>query len=137
MKVIYQNKNTKIILKDNRIIKTGASVDEAKIQQIAHKIGISPEVYKIGTTIEMEYIKGNELDSYLKLPGIDKKQLKRSIRQTLDKMYDNGINHKDLTGKNIMITLDGAIKIIDYGYADIIKEPVPIKLRDYGILRNF
>ncbi len=140
MSIIYQDKNTKIVLNNNKITKIASSnvENEAKIQSLAYTLGISPEVYQIGrNTIEMEYIKGIELDRYVKMPGIDKSKLKKLIKHVLNIMYDGGIKHNDLTGKNIIINTEGNIKIIDYGHAKLVSGSVPVKERDYAILRNF
>lgn len=141
--IIYQGKNTKVILKDNKVLKITSKINknEPMIQRIAHKLGIAPGIFKVRyheeMLIEMEYIKGYDLDSYIKLPNIDKNKLKKDIRIALNKMYDNGINHKDLTGKDIIINTSGDIKIIDYGNSVLYDGPVPKPHRDYGVLMNF
>lgn len=148
-KVIYLDNNTKIELHNNYIIKTINKFDiqgfngianEAKIQQIGHSLGISPKVYKVTNNgIIMEYINGHTLDEYLKLTNstISRNQLKIKIRQVLNLMYDAGIDHRDLTGKNIMINDKNEIKIIDYGHAIHNNGPIDKKKRDFAILKNF
>lgn len=139
IKTIYKNKKTTIVLKNSRITKTSSmSNSEPEIQKFAHSLGIAPEVFSYSNgVIEMEYIKGSELDAYIKKPDTDRKKLKRDVRAAINILYDNGIKHNDLTGKNVMIASDGAIKILDYGSSVMYKFPVPKNERYYGVLRNF
>lgn len=141
-KVLYIDKTTTILLKNNIITKiyTYSLKNEANIQNIAANLNIAPKVYKVDNNLmEMEYIEGPTLDQYLKRAYIDKNNLKYLLRKAIDILYDNGILHNDLTGNNIIITgkENIEIKIIDYGHAKLFDEPVPKRLRDYGIIKNF
>ena len=137
--VLYKGKRSTIYLKDNKITKIGhCHGSEVDIQRIAARLGVAPEVYKVsGNIMEMEYIRGVELDQYLKLPGIDKNKTKVLVRSAINKLYNAGISHNDLTGRNILITPDHLVKIIDYGDSNLSSEPVPRHKRVYGVLRNF
>jgi tRNA A-37 threonylcarbamoyl transferase component Bud32 len=145
-KTIHKNKNTTVVLNDNKIIKMckKANPSEPEIQTIAYNLGIAPKVYDVfysknnyAMIIEMEYIKGHELGNYIKLPDVNRNALRKRIKTLIVKLYDNGIKHNDLTSKNIIITRDGDIKIIDYEYSELLKEPVPANQRDFTVLRNF
>lgn len=139
-KCLYKDKTTTILLKDGIITKIySSSIEhEAEIQKLAADLNIAPKVYSVKDCVmEMEYIEGYDLDRYLKLPGINRPILKTLIRTAINKLYDNGIKHNDLTGKNVMITKSGGIKIIDYGHSVLSKESIPKNQRDYGILKNF
>jgi predicted Ser/Thr protein kinase len=150
METIYSSKRTTIILTaDNRIIKTvirPINEKEYENQILASKLGIAPNIYSSNfdnyskkLTIEMEYIDGIFLDNYLKQPNIDKKRVKRILFTAINKLYNNGINHKDISNKNIIIvTKDGKIdvKILDYGDSIVYEEPIQFRLRDYSIFNN-
>ncbi len=80
----------------------------------------------------MEYIKGDTLEDYLKKNiNMDRSQIKKLVREAEDLLYNNGINHGDLTGKNIIVTPLIQIKIIDYGSSIQYPEPILQRLRVY------
>jgi predicted Ser/Thr protein kinase len=137
--ILYMDKLTKIELTNGNIIKYKDTVSLTEIiaQKKANKIGLSPRIYTYGIGyIEMEYIKGLTLDQYLRTNG-DRSDLRHKLINTLTLLYDNGIQHRDLTGKNIIITPEGDIKIIDFEHSIIHNEPVPKNKRDFGITKNF
>lgn len=140
IKTLYKDKSTIVTLEDGIVVKKSGTMGqmEAEIQKKAWKLGIAPEVYSFSAnTIKMEYIKGRELDQYIKSPNVNRTKTKKLIRIALDTLYNNGISHNDLTGRDIIITNDGKVKIIDYGHSTLYDGPVPKNIRYYGVLHNF
>jgi predicted Ser/Thr protein kinase len=146
---LYSSKKTSVNLVDGKvikIIKKPTNEKEYEIQTIASKLDIAPVVYGYNfdniekiLTIEMEYIEGIMLDDYLKLPKIEKKRVRHSLFETLNKLYDNGIDYKDLCGENILVVSTDKkinIKILDYGDAKLHGETLPYRSRDYSCLNN-
>ena len=67
----------------------------------------------------MEYIEGITLDK-LALRGIDEPALLyifKKIIKILMSLHANGIAHCDIKPENIMITGQGEVKLIDFGFA--------------------
>jgi predicted Ser/Thr protein kinase len=147
---LYSSKRTDIKLTPaGTIIKTVRKPNNEKeyeAQIIAHKLGIAPKVINHNfdninktLTIEMEYINGTMIDNYLKQPDADRKRAKHALFVALNKLYNNGIDHKDLCGENIIVVTQGGkinIKILDYGEAKIYSEPIQLRLRDYSAFNN-
>jgi len=141
--IYYKKKKSKVVLKDGIIIKEiyYPNNTESIIQQKASESGIAPKVYNTIydpkgyiVRIEMEYIEGCELDQYIKnISEEDRLLIKNKVLNTINALYAIGIDHGDLTGKNIIVTKDLEIKIIDYGSSKFQSE---IK-RDYTILKNW
>lgn len=75
--------------------------------------------------IVMEYVEGKSLDKYIdedrgKVPYTDALKIMEQILDALTEAHNNGIVHRDLTPKNILVKNDGSIKIIDFGVAKLI-----------------
>jgi len=137
---VYLSEDNKVIKIYKKPCKFKISI-EAEIQKKAHSLGIAPEVYYFNNdSICMEYIDGVTLDKYLKdktplLTLADKRAcIKSHIMSAVSILYDNCIKHNDLSGTNIMITKDGKVKIIDYGFSSITLTPVPKNKRDIPII---
>ena len=62
----------------------------------------------------MERINGILLDNYLKQPDCDKQRAKHALFVAMNKLYNNGIDHRDLYGENIMVVTDNGKLTIRY-----------------------
>lgn len=143
-KVLYFDRTTNVILKDNKVIKTKNTITQTEIdaQMLAHKLGLAPEIYSysLENMIIMEYIEGISLDEYIKTKiqkYSDRQVIKSKVGLAITKMYNAGIRHNDLTGNNILITPNGEIKIIDYEHSVLYEYSVPANLRDHSVLKTF
>jgi len=70
--------------------------------------------------ITMEYVEGQTLDNMNSKGGMDIKLFVRLFSQLADAInhaHERGIVHRDLKPRNIMISLDGTPKILDFGLA--------------------
>lgn len=83
-----------------------------------------------GLYIAMEFIHGISLRQYLLQNPIS---LTRSLEIILDIAYalchlhSHGVIHRDLKPENILITESGEIKVIDFGIAQLLTEPEPVR----------
>lgn len=150
MKTLYKSKKTTVNLnEDGKIVKTimrPLNEKEHEIQKIASNADIAPKIYSSSfnnvekiLTIEMEYINGLSLDEYLKKSDINKLKLKHALIDMINRLYDLGIDHRDLCGENIIVTDNGRrpiVKILDYGDAVLYQEPIPYRSRTYHCLSN-
>lgn len=79
-----------------------------------------------GLYIAMEYIEGVSLRNYLLLTPLS---LKRALEIIIDVAYalchlhTHGVVHGDLKPENILISENGAVKVIDFGIAQLLQEP--------------
>jgi non-specific serine/threonine protein kinase len=75
--------------------------------------------------IVMEYINGKELKDIIGAYGNESLQVNDSmqyviqIAEGLEAAHKKGIVHRDIKSQNIMVTIDGKVKIMDFGLAKI------------------
>lgn len=74
-------------------------------------------------SIFLEYVPGGSVGSCLRKHGkLDEPTVKYFTYQILDGLsylHERGVLHRDLKGDNLLLTLDGEIKISDFGSARI------------------
>jgi serine/threonine protein kinase len=90
------------------------------IYQLGHDKGIH--------YIAMEYIEGTPLDEYIQKNKPDfKRDLAIFYRILLgvQALHKKGIIHRDLKPKNVIISGTKVVKIVDFGIAEILREPKP------------
>lgn len=73
--------------------------------------------------IVMEFIEGDSLSSYLQTCGMPEPaftiQVLRQMASALDYAHSKGVIHRDVKPGNVMLSSDGAAKIVDFGIARI------------------
>ncbi len=69
--------------------------------------------------IAMEYVKGTTLDKLMvsRLPLETLLEYARQAAGAIAKAHESGIVHRDLKPSNIMVTGEGAVKVLDFGLA--------------------
>lgn len=75
--------------------------------------------------VVQEYVQGETLEEYLQEHGVQAESIVCSVAlelcQGLKALHQRGIVHRDLTPKNIIVTTDGLVKIIDFGISRVEK----------------
>jgi len=90
-------------------------------------------IYEIGESasvnfIAMEYVEGTTLREKIHREKTELRKLLRHLQQVaegLAKAHQAGIVHRDLKPDNVMITLDGYAKILDFGLAKLTEQTQP------------
>jgi len=71
----------------------------------------------------MEYIEGKDLGEVLnirgRLPYKEALSIVSQVAQALRRANERGIVHRDIKPQNLMITTDGALKVLDFGIARV------------------
>lgn len=93
-------------------------------QQIAKVYGFDFIIE--GLWVVQEYVPGVTLERYLQMHGkldeLTTCAIAYDICEALETLHGIGVIHRDLTPKNLIITEDGALKVIDFGISRIEKE---------------
>ena len=88
---------------------------------ICRTIGME-EVEPLGTTIVMEYVDGDSLQSLISkhlLTAELAQKITRQLMDALEYMHNKQMIHRDLKPSNIMVTHNGQnVKLIDFGLSD-------------------
>lgn len=77
--------------------------------------------------IVMEYVAGQSLRDRLREGGLtlaESVQHVRGVLSALEVSHRAGIVHRDIKPANVMVTLDGMIKLVDFGIAHVSGDPV-------------
>ena len=111
----------KEISRDRRTIR------EASLGQVLYHPNIC-KLYEICTLsnhfyMVFEYVSGGQLLDYIIQHGSLKenmaRKIARSIAGALEYLHANNVVHRDLKIENVMISNDGAIKLIDFGLSNL------------------
>jgi tRNA A-37 threonylcarbamoyl transferase component Bud32 len=97
------------------------------------------QVYDFGREDEtlylaMEHVDGPTLDDVLKQKPLNRDRFLGTIRDVargLQRIHEAGLVHRDIKPSNLLLTLDGAVKITDFGLA--IETEETQKLTDSGM----
>ena len=86
------------------------------------------EIGKVGSTsyIAMEFVEGKTLREVLTdapLPTPKLVELGTQIAEGLAKAHGANIIHRDLKPENVMVTVDGYVKILEFGLAKLLAQP--------------
>jgi hypothetical protein len=83
----------------------------------------------------MELVDGQPLDDYCDARGLDVRErieLLRAVCQVVHHVHQRGVIHRDLKPRNILVTADGQIKLLDFGIAKLI-DPQPHGVQDQTV----
>ncbi|HUS07374.1 MAG TPA: protein kinase [Bryobacteraceae bacterium] len=117
MKVLLPNLESDPELADRfmREIKVQASLDHPNIAGLHTAQRVGNQLIMI-----MEYVEGSTLESILhqgRLPIAQGVEYVRQVLSALSYAHARGIIHRDIKPANMMVTGDGAVKLMDFGIA--------------------
>jgi len=90
---------------------------------IAHVYGFERSTLPHGSAVHflaMELVEGDDLAERLKrgpIPVDETLPIAKEIAEALEEAHEKGIVHRDLKPANIKVTLDGQVKVLDFGLA--------------------
>jgi serine/threonine-protein kinase len=76
----------------------------------------------------MELVEGETLDARCarlshRLPHAEVVAIARAVLDVLSAAHMNGVVHRDIKPENVFLTLDGAVKVLDFGIAQVRRAP--------------
>ena len=75
--------------------------------------------------IVMEYLAGNDLDTFIKRNGRmdvrEVRQLFAGVADALDKLHAQGVVHRDIKPANLFMCEDGTLKVLDFGISRLVE----------------
>jgi eukaryotic-like serine/threonine-protein kinase len=74
----------------------------------------------------MELVAGEPIDAYCDRVGlsiVQRLQLFRTVCQVVHYAHQKGVVHRDLKAGNILVTLEGVVKLVDFGIAKRVQSP--------------
>ncbi len=105
---------------------------EAKVLASLNHPGIGAihglEIVENQHYLVLEYVEGESLADRLArgpLPIDEALPLAKQIAEALEAAHEKGIVHRDLKPANVMLTTEGAIKVLDFGLARTADGPAP------------
>lgn len=99
-------------------------IEAMKMLNNPHIVKLFESGYEDGTYFyAMEYVDGETLTTRLRrdrrIPWREAVEISRQICVGLKHAHDSGVIHRDLKPSNLMISKDGAVKIADFGVAQV------------------
>src|ERR1700756_2677765 len=76
----------------------------------------------------MELVPGETLADRIKrgaIPIEEALPIAKQIAEALEEAHEKGVIHRDLKPANVKLTLDGKVKVLDFGLAKALQEPQP------------
>ncbi|KAE8587612.1 hypothetical protein XENTR_v10022037 [Xenopus tropicalis] len=76
----------------------------------------------------MEYVQGGALTDIVSQTRLNEEQIAtvcKSVLQALEYLHSQGVIHRDIKSDSILLTLDGRIKLSDFGFCAQISKDVP------------
>lgn len=115
-----------------REIKVQSQLDHPNIIKMLDAYPYTDSEGRTSTVLEMEWLNGLDLQRYIterEPKGLDPKVVSKIARQVIDGMehaHSRNILHLDIKPSNLFRTVDGFIKIIDFGIARVVGENADI-----------
>src|SRR5436190_6269867 len=75
--------------------------------------------------LTMEYVEGQTLDELVPSEGLETREVLRLGVQLADAVaaaHQRGITHRDLKPSNVMVTVEGRVKVLDFGLAKLLDD---------------
>lgn len=100
----------------NKEAQAAAAISSSNIVNV-YDVGHDGDIHYI----VMEYVEGHTLKEYIEENGMlswhETVEYAIQICSALDKAHKNGIVHRDIKPQNIILTVDGVLKVTDFGIA--------------------
>ena len=100
---------------------------EAQVLAALNHPNIAAIYGREGRSLVMELVEGPTLARKIRegpVPLRDAVRLARQIADALEYAHEKGVVHRDLKPANIKLTLDGNVKVLDFGLATVVGNPL-------------
>lgn len=105
-----------------------AAITHPHIAAVYHVVDYGPRAF-----IVMEYVAGESLSARMRRERLTMNQavtIGRQLASALAAAHQSGVIHGDLKPANVQVTLDGSVKVLDFGIAMILRTATTAGPRD-------
>ena len=102
-----------------------------------HQQGVADQAWGAQPFLAMEFVNGEPLTAYARRERLDlarRVELLVKVCDAVGHLHEHGVIHRDLKPGNILVTPDGAPKVLDFGIARALESGATLETRPGAVL---